>query len=418
MGKKKAASKGKAPKKKGFRDRIVWLRRIKASELKPAPLNYRTHGDIQKKAVKAVLERIGWAGALIARECKDGSFELIDGHCRQELSGSEEVPVLILDVTQKEAREILATFDPLTEMAGIDADAVETLLAEVGKQNADIDAILGEVRGWAGIELDEEPVEAPEAQMDRAAELQKKWKTKLGQLWEIKGKAGTHRLLCGDSTKEADVERVMGVELGRLVVTDPPYGVDYDGGTTKRAKLAGDATPDLYGPSLTLAARFSDDKCPVYLWHSDSKSAAVSAAVSAAGYERRCTIVWNKNVAQFGALGAQYKTKHEPCYYLYKKGKTPRWFGPTNEVTVWDVDRNHANDHHPTEKPVAVMSRPIENSSETGDVVLDLFLGSGTTMVAAEQLGRRCFGLELEPKYCAVILERMTDMGCTCKAVK
>ena len=125
-------------------------------------------------------------------------------------------------------------------------------------------------------------------------------------------------------------------------------------------------------------------------------------------------------MAQFGALSAQYKQKHEPCYYCFKKGKTARWFGPTNEVTVWDADRASVNEFHPTQKPVEIAVRAMRNSSEGGDVIWDGFLGSGTTMVACQNLNRKCRGIEISPAYCAVILQRMTDAfpGIKIKRVK
>jgi DNA modification methylase/ribosomal protein L12E/L44/L45/RPP1/RPP2 len=282
-----------------------------------------------------------------------------------------------------------------------DEDKLDALLASL--RDASVDPVLALLSALPPAPPPPAGDADAEPDTDRAAELNKIWQVETGQVWQI----GPHRLMCGDSTSRQDVQRLMNGEMAKLVVTDPPYGVDYQGGTTKRKKLSGDGNADLYGPILKLAFEFSDEKCAVYLWHSDSKSAAVSAAVSAAGYERRVTIIWNKNLAQFGALGAQYKTKHEPCLYLYKKGNSPRWFGPTNEVTVWDEDRNQVNEHHPTEKPVSVMLRPVRNSSEAGDVVLDLFLGSGTTMLAAQNLHRICYGMEISPDYCAVILDRM-----------
>lgn len=140
------------------------------------------------------------------------------------------------------------------------------------------------------------------------------------------------------------------------------------------------------------------------------KGIAAAAAAAAAGWEIRCQIIWNKNQAQFGALTAQYKAKHEPAYYCHKKGKTPRWFGPTNEVTVWDHDRASVNEYHPTQKPVALAERAIGNSSAPGDLVADFFLGSGSTIIAAEQTGRRCYGTELSPAYCDVIVERWQNL--------
>jgi DNA modification methylase len=126
--------------------------------------------------------------------------------------------------------------------------------------------------------------------------------------------------------------------------------------------------------------------------------------------EIRSQIVWNKNMAQFGALSAQYKQKHEPCFYCFKKGNAPFWYGPTNEVTVWDVSRESKNEFHPTQKPIELPSRALNNSSKKGDCILDLFLGSGSTMVASHQLKRKCYGMELDPKYCQVIIDRMKKL--------
>ncbi len=159
--------------------------------------------------------------------------------------------------------------------------------------------------------------------------------TQRGDLWIM----GEHRLLCGDATSAADVALAMNGERAHLVYTDPPYGVDYDGGTTVRDKLQGDTSTELYAPACLAAFRHSDGSAPLYLWHAGVKgiAAAAAAAAAAAGYTIRCEIVWNKNLAQFGSLLSQYKQKHEPCYYCFKKA--PRWFGPTNEVTVWDCER-------------------------------------------------------------------------------
>jgi DNA modification methylase len=120
-------------------------------------------------------------------------------------------------------------------------------------------------------------------------------------------------------------------------------------------------------------------------------------------------LIWNKGQAQYGALSARYKQKHEPCLYCFKKGSTDRWFGPTTEVTVWDVNRASVNEFHPTQKPIDLACRAMRNSTQSGDLVLDLFLGSGSTMVAAQNLKRRCYALEISPDYCAVILQRMQD---------
>jgi len=232
----------------------------------------------------------------------------------------------------------------------------------------------------------------------------KESKVKRGDIWQL----GEHRIMCGDSTNIDDVAKLMNGEKADMVFTDPPYGVDYDGGHAvkgvRREKLKNDGTPDIYNDTLPIIYMFSKKDTPLYLWYSDSKSLAVLSAVLSAGYEIRNNIIWNKNVAQFGAIGAQYKTKHEPCLYCYKKGQKTNWIGPNNEVSVWDINRNSKNEYHPTQKPIALAERCIKN--HTVKLILDIFLGSGSTLIAAEKLNRKCYGMELDEKYCDVIIER------------
>lgn len=229
--------------------------------------------------------------------------------------------------------------------------------------------------------------------------------TKAGDLWIL----GDHRLLCGNSTKREDVERLMDGKKADMVFTDPPYGVNYDGGSKLRNKLAGDDTTDLYEPCCKMARDFSTNEAALYLWHAGVKGIAAAVAAAAADWVVRCEIVWNKNQAQFGALSAQYKQKHEPCYYCYKKGKTVNWCGPKNEVTVWDVVRASVNEYHPTQKPVELAKRAIQNHK--ADSVLDLFGGSGSTLIACEQLNRKCYMMELDAGYCDVIVKRWEDFA-------
>ena len=214
-----------------------------------------------------------------------------------------------------------------------------------------------------------------------------------------------HRLICGDCTDKAVVARVMGGEKADCVVTDPPYGVDYDGGTKKQNKLSGDDSPNLYFPALNCWRTFCADHVALYLWYADGDQ-AVAQAVAQAGWQVRRNLIWNKNQAQYGALSQQYKQKHEPFLYCHIKNKSPYWAGDATEITVWNVDRDSANEFHPTQKPPELFSRAIRNSSKVGDVVLDGFSGSGTTLIACENLGRRCRAVEISPGYVAVALER------------
>lgn len=223
---------------------------------------------------------------------------------------------------------------------------------------------------------------------------------KPGDLWLL----GNHRLLCGDATSKDDVERLMNGEKADMVYTDPPYGVDYDGGTTKRIKLANDDHDGMYSVACDMGFEFSKNNAPLYMWHAGTMSAAAAAAAAAAGWTIRSHIIWNKNMAQFGALSAQYKQKHEPAFYCFKRGQTVNWCGPTNEVTVWDCARASVNEFHPTQKPVELAERAIKNHK--AEFILDLFLGSGSTLIACEKTNRKCFGMEIDPQYCDVIVAR------------
>jgi DNA modification methylase len=196
-------------------------------------------------------------------------------------------------------------------------------------------------------------------------------------------------------------------ELADLVITDPPYGVAYMGGTVEREALEGDMTPDLYPAAMRLLRRIVKPIAALYLFYADGHALTVRAGVLSAGFEIRTTIIWNKQLAQYGCLTAQYKQKHEPLLYCHVKGSAPKWCGPTNEVTVWDCDRAIANAFHPTQKPVGLLMRAMRNSSESGDLVLDPFMGSGTTLVAAKMLGRSAIGVEVAEQYCEIAAKRL-----------
>ena len=217
--------------------------------------------------------------------------------------------------------------------------------------------------------------------------------------------------MCGDSTDEATVNRLMDGAKADMVFTDPPYGVNYDGGHAtekRRDKLQNDNTTDMYDLPIKNAYTFSKDEAPLYLWFSTSSVVDVIEGLINANWIVRNWIIWNKNVAQFGAIGAQYKTKHEPCIYAFKKSKKANWIGPNNEITVWDISRDNKNEHHPTQKPVDLAKRAMDNHSVKE--VLDLFGGSGSTLIAAEQTNRTCYMMELDPKYCDVIIKRWENL--------
>lgn len=244
-----------------------------------------------------------------------------------------------------------------------------------------------------------------EPQIDKAEELNERWKVERGDLWIV----GAHRLLCGDSTVQEYVERVMDGELADFCFTDPPYGVKYTGGTKKWTMLENDDEVNMYAGSLPSISKFTTDKAALYCAFADANARSVYNSFFECGYTQRALIIWNKNQDQFGAMGSQYKQKHEPIAYCFKSGKSPHWFGPNNEVTVWDIDRESVNEFHPTQKPVELYLRAMANSAPPNCVVFEPFSGSGTSLVASENTGRKCRAIELSPAYVAVALQRMSD---------
>lgn len=267
---------------------------------------------------------------------------------------------------------------------------------------------MAELEHWGMDDLDKYYVEEASEKDDKVPEVTDTTLSQVGDLYEFNG----HKILCGDSTLVSDMDEIL-TQKADMIFTDPPYGVNYDGGHAdkekRRDKLENDDTPDIYKEFLPVAVSYMKDGGAFYMWYSDSKSLSVLQAVEAVGLKVRNHIIWNKNMAQFGAIGAQYKSKHEPCLYMFKDGFAPYWAGVNNEVSVWDIDRSARNDLHPTQKPVDLCLRAIQNSSKADDIVFDPFLGSGATVIACEKSNRKCYGIEIEPKYVDVIVQRYVD---------
>lgn len=365
--------------------------------------------DIAAQKVAESIKRFGFSSPIIARR-EDG--EIIAGHTRlkaAKILGLDKVPVRYLDLDPADAHLLALADNKLGEVAEWDPIKLADVLSDYGLEQAelagwdsvDLEKLADEVADFGPLESEtpEEEGELPEPPKDPV--------TKKGDLWIL----GDHRLVCGDSTSPTSIRMASDAERPRLVHTDPPYGVDYTGGSKKRERLAGDHIgTGIYSAFLSACVETVDPRAPLYLWHADRASMPVLAALDAHGYDVRAQIVWNKNQAQFGSMGAQYKPKHEPCFYAFRRGVAPYWYGPNNEVTVWDVPRARSNDYHPTQKPVELAERAIKNSSMGGDRVLDGFGGSGSTLVACESLSRRCAMVELDPAYCDVIVERWENL--------
>lgn len=385
-----------------IRDRVKELRRVPAGELLPNERNWRKHPKAQQEALQGILAEIGYAGALIAYETPKG-LKLIDGHLRASTTPETEVPVLVLDVDDAEAAKLLASLDPLAAMAEADAGALDSLLRDVQTGNQALADMLTNLAEEAGCEWAKE--QQKEVIEDEVPEPPADPVTKPGDLWLL----GEHRVLCGDSTKAEDVARLMGGAKAEMMVTDPPYGVEYDpswraevnddGPNSKRAvgKVANDDRAD-----WTEAWQLFDGNV-AYVWHADRYSPVVADSLEATGLEVRYLIIWAKQRHTFGR--GHYHHQHEPCWCVVRKGSTASWAGDRTQTTLWQIDNNRHNDTgHGTQKPVECMARPIRNHE--GRLIYDPFLGSGTTLIAAEQLGRTCYGMEISPAYCDVIVAR------------
>ena len=383
------------------------VKQVEIAALIPYARNSRTHSDSQIAQIAASIKEFGWTNPVLV----DGESGIIAGHGRVLAArqlGMKKVPVIELaHLTPAQKQAYIIADNKLALNAGWDDSMLAVELAEL--QGIDFDTDLTGFTAEEIAALSPEQIPPGLTDEDYVPEVQPDPITKPGDVWIL----GKHRVMCGDSTSIDAVDKLMAGGKADMVFTDPPYGVNYDGGHAvkgkRREKLKNDATPEIYDGVMPVIYSVSKDGAATYLWFSDSKSAAVTAAVTAAGYEVRNTLIWNKNVAQFGAIGAQYKSKHEPCLYCFKKGHAPYWAGPNNEVSVWDIKRCPKNEHHPTQKPVELAERALGNSSKGGDTILDLFGGSGSTLIACEKTGRESRLMELDPKYCDVIVKRWQE---------
>jgi DNA modification methylase len=371
---------------------------VKIETLVFDPANARKHGEKNLAAIKSSLQRFGQQKPIVVDAngvVRAGNGTLAAAKAlgwkeiaivRSPLSGSEATAYAIADNRTSELAEW--DDDVLSQtLAALQIEDEELALAS-GFDAKEIDALL------APDEVKED--EVPEPPVDPI--------TKSGDLWIL----GDHRLLCGDSTKAEDVERLMNGENPQLMVTDPPYGVNYEGGAVnkkKREKLKGDESTDVFFPSLKIADSIMSSGA-WYVWHSGTFAEIAYAAIRESGFETRSLIIWHKLKAHYGAPSAHYCQKHEPCLYAVKGNAA--FIGASNEVTVWEIDQPSRNEYHPTQKPIECMARAIRNHDAS--LVYDPFLGSGTTLIAAEQLGRKCYGMEISPQYCDVIVKRWENL--------
>jgi site-specific DNA-methyltransferase (adenine-specific) len=365
----------------------------------------------QADALRGVLAEVGIADAVLARELEDGSLMLLDGHLRVETMGDQVLPVLVLDVNEAEGDKVLATLDPLAAMAESDAEKLDAILRDVDTGSPELQQMLADLAEEAGLYQDGEKEvvedEVPEPPVDPI--------TKPGDLWTL----GDHRLLCGDSTKGEDVERLMAGAKADLWLTDPPYGVAYEsagrrGKDNQHEEIENDSRPlDEMAKFWEQAASLAYQSCSgssSYYWFAcqGGDQMMMMMSITRAKWRVRHELIWVKDQMVFGRCDYHYK--HEPILYGWKQDGTHEWNADRKQVSVLEFARPKRSDEHPTMKPVALVAYLLGNNTTSGESVLDTFCGSGTTLIAAEQLGRKCYGMEISPQYCDVIVKRWETM--------
>ena len=267
----------------------------------------------------------------------------------------------------------------------------------------ELDSIFDIDMSGFGFDLTEE--EEAEIIEDEAPEPPAEPKAKLGNIYQL----GRHRLMCGDSTSKADAEKLMNGIKADMLLTDPPYNVDYEGKTKDKLKIENDKMENsnfrqFLIDAFTTADLSMKEGAVFYIWHADSEGYNFRGACFDVGWKVRQCLIWNKNSMVMGRQ--DYHWKHEPCLYGWKDGASHLWASDRKQTTILEFNRPSKNDLHPTMKPVTLFDYQIKNNTKGGDIVVDLFGGSGTAMMACEQNGRVCYTMELDPKYVDVIIER------------
>jgi DNA modification methylase len=377
--------------------------------LKPYERNARTHSAEQVAQIAASIVEFGFTNPILV----DSGDGIIAGHGRLQAArelGLSTVPVVVLDhLSDRQRRAYVLADNQLALNAGWDLELLRTELQDLVADDFDLSVI-----GFSDEELEDllpevEEVPPEDADDEAVPEIPDEPITKPGDVWLL----GKHRLMCGDSTSLTEVERLMAGEKADMVFTDPPYGVAYEGGHNDKKRqqiqndaLEGEDLTSLFYGALTAAITVTEDHAPFYVWFASGKSVETFAAFADLPLKLRAVIQWYKVRSGLGAFMSQYIPNCEPCIYAYKVGCSPQWYGPTDEKTVWELQKESRNEFHPTQKPVELPERAISNSSKKGQLVLDLFGGSGSTLIACEKTGRKARLMELDPRYCDVIVQR------------
>jgi DNA modification methylase len=380
---------------------MIKTKNVKISEIKVNPNNPRLIKDDKfAKLVQSIKELPQMLE--IRPIVVNADMVVLGGNMRLKAckeAGLKEVPIIIADnLTEDQQREFLIK----DNVSGGEWDwnmiANEWDADQLNEWGLDIPDFVSELN----IEAEEDDFEVPDGGIETDIVI--------GDLFEI----GEHRLLCGDSTQTDTFEKLMQGELADMVVTDPPYNVSYEGGTKEKLTISNDSMGDnefytfLYDfySALTTVVKKGG---AIYVWHSSSEVINFAKAMVDAGWLMKQQLIWAKSSMIMGRQ--DYQWKHEPCLYGWLEGASHNWYSDRKQTTIIEFDRPSRNAEHPTMKPIGLFGYQIENSSKQGDIVIDAFGGSGTTMVACEQLNRKSRIIEFDPKYCQVIIDRMIKLN-------
>ena len=372
----------------------------------PYARNPRTHSDAQVAQIAASIASFGFNNPILV----DTQSGIIAGHGRLLAARKlqlREVPVIVLDhLSEAQKRGYILADNKLAQNAGWDEELLRCELAALEAEDFNLDLIGFDDEELARLLADQEVQGL--ADEDAIPEVPERPVSAAGDLWLL----GNHKLLVGDATRREDVDRLMAGDRADLIFTDPPYNVDYEGYTDDRLTIPGDrlTAEEFQKFLLTVCQHYRQIAklgASLYMCHASSWQREFQDALEQAGFQVRCQIIWAKNTFAWGF--GRYKFQHEPLFYAHVAGQKDPWYGDKSQSTLWPENKPAANRIHPTAKPVELIERALINSSKRGDLVVDLFGGSGSTLIACERRGRKARLMEIDPKYADCIVRRWQD---------
>lgn len=387
------------------------MKMVKIDDLVPYANNARTHSKEQINKLRGSLREFGFINPVII----DANNGVLAGHGRLEAARAEgitEVPCVLVDhLTEAQKKAYILADNRYAEDAGWDEEMLRIEIEAL--QGEDFDLMLTGFEEQEIADLFAVDTDVKEDDFDVDEELEKPVFSKQGDIWTL----GRHRLICGDSTKEETYTLLMEGKKANLVVTDPPYNVDYEGsaGKIKNDNLSGEAFYNFLLAAFTNIEKVMAADASIYVFHADTEGLNFRKAFDEAGFYLSGCCIWKKPSLVLGR--SPYQWIHEPVLFGWKKKGKHQWYTGRKETTVWEFDKTKKNSDHPTMKPVPLLAYPIKNSSMSNTIVLDAFGGSGSTMMACEQTDRSCYSIELDEKYCDVIVKRYIEAAGTSENV-